>query len=152
MRIDLVTSVEGDEEVVAGLNRLAGRMSDLWPFWHRAARTVLRHNRKRWASALGWPRLDPDTIRRKVRERKDPRTLRATGALERALTVFGAPGQRFDPGPEEMRIGLDRQGIAFYGLFHQRGEGVPQRVVIRKTTTMRRDVRDALRDYVLGRV
>jgi hypothetical protein len=120
-------------------------------FFRAAARVLLRATSQRFAEQP-WLPLDRDTIRQKARSNSDLRVLRASGALERALTVWGAPGQTLEYDNDELRFGIDQQGQVFYGRFHQHGEGVPQRTILTVTQDIRTRLRTAYRNHIMGRV
>lgn len=146
MNLDL--DVSGDERALRRLLRIAHGAESPRPFMDRVARLFLRETKGRWA-ASPWAPLDPDTVRRKARQGQDPRVLRATGALERALTVWRAPGQQLKIKPFELVFGLRHGGTAYYGRFHQQGRGVPRREILSITPQMVRRVHQALRDFLL---
>ena len=133
------------------LRHLGDRAGATGEFFRRVARLLLDQHRERFLRSP-WLPLDPDTVRRKARQGQDPRILRVTGTLERALTVWGAPGQKLQITPDELVFGLEQSGAAYYGVFHQRGEGVPKREVVKATQATRRRVAEALRDHLFGRL
>lgn len=95
---------------------------------------------KQFRSKAGWAPLEESTKERKHRQGHDVSIMRETGAIERALTVRAAPGQRLDISRRELVFGLKGgRSEAFYGRFHQRGKGVPKRrVVVMSRQTKRR--------------
>lgn len=149
MRVSL--SARGDGIAAARLRRLAANAENAAPVFRAIARILMEGERERFArSGPGWRLLDPDTIRKKARANppQDPRTMRATGTLERALTVWGAPGQYLDVRPLELVFGLEHAGEAYYGAFSQRGEGQPKRRVVGVSRTTRDRVFDAMRAHL----
>lgn len=146
-----ITLTEKGTGIAAGrLRDLAHRSEDATEVFGKIARLLMRDEAERFSRSR-WTPLDPDTVRQKAKAKRDPRILRATGRLRAALTVWGFPGQRLDIGPDELVFGLDDQGPAYYGKFHQRGEGVPKRTIVQATPNTRREVREALLDHLLGR-
>lgn len=119
-------------------------------FFRAAARILMRATAQRF-SASPWLPLDKETIRQKTRKGRDLRVLRATHTLEHALTVWGAPGQKLEYDDDELRFGLISNGFAYYGRFHNAGEGVPTRKVLAVTTEVRRRLRTAYAHHIMGR-
>lgn len=150
LRLDV--SVRGDDIAARRLRELAGRAEDARLFFRQVARIMLDESRRRWQSSgfARWAPLDPDTVRRKVRQGQDPRILRQTGALERALTVWGARGQVLEFDRDEARLGIGQQGAVFYGVFHHRGEGNPMRPVLGVTSRLRQRALEALHLHLFG--
>jgi hypothetical protein len=151
--------VFGDGRVSARLRGLAYRLRDPSPFFDRVEEILLEQSRRRWrANGYGWSPLKDATRAAKGRS-KDARVranasriLRATGALERALTVKGAPGQKLARSPDSLEFGFYIGGEAgrdvYYGQFAQQGRGEAKRVVLKKTPATQRDVNEALRDHL----
>jgi hypothetical protein len=131
--VKVTIQVSGADSAGRHMRDLGDRLLDARPvFLDIVKSTILPAERRRFdSSGFGrWPRLDPDTIRRKSRRGQPQRILEATGTLKRALTVLGASGQRLAIRPNELRFGLTPNGAAYYGRFHQLGKGNPKRVVI----------------------
>jgi hypothetical protein len=142
--------VRGDEAAEASLRDLARNATDSRRFLRKAAAVLMRKSRERWdRNGYGWKPLDRDTLRRKAKRGQSSRPLRATGLLSKALTQWKAPGQRLDFGPDLLVFGLKRTGVAFYGRFHQGGDGVPRRRVLAMTRATREELRQALLDHLL---
>lgn len=146
-----IFTVSGHREAAQRFERLSDRLSNLRPFFDRAADVILEDNRKTWARST-WAPLDPDTIRRKAREGHSSKPLHESGTLRRALTVRGAPGQKLDIDRDKLTFGLDRNGPAYYGRFHQSGQGNPIRKVMTVSGSLRRNLREELLDYLLERM
>lgn len=149
MRISL--DVTGEDVAARHLEGLAQRAEDARPFFERVSNILLSEERALWRTQPGWVPLDPDTVRRKAREGVSPRILRATGALERALTVWGAEGQRLEIQGDRLVFGIDPDGPVSYGMYHQYGQGVPRRPIMQTTRSTRTRVRDAMYDHLFGR-
>lgn len=143
--------VRGDRSTVVQLRRFAENASDARPFFRHVGELLLEQSRRQWRSQSGWAPLDRDTIRRKLREGQSPRILRATGALERALTFWGAAGQKDVIRSNELVFGIDPLGPVSYGIYHQEGRGVPRRPILPETRLLRPRIREALYDHLFGR-
>lgn len=151
MRVNL--DATGHVRAAAHVRDIGDAAANPQPFFRAAARILMRAVRDRF-TVNDWAPLDVDTIRRKTRSGMLPGTLRARGKLERALTFWGAPGQLLTIEADELRFGIDQQGDAFYGYFHETGRGVPQRQMLRpvaRSRSVRRKLQDALRNHLLGR-
>lgn len=148
MRIEFAANVDG---AVLRLDSVGRRMVDARPAFRTIARDLMAGERQRFdTEGFGrWPRLDPDTIRRKRRSGQSDRVLEASGRLRRALTSPGAPGQRLDIDRDQLRFGLQPNGAAYYGRFHQVGKGVPKRRVVGVTPRQRVKISGNLRDWIL---
>lgn len=144
--------VKGLRPATARLEGVADRIEDPRPVFEAIARDLTVDERRRFdTQGFGqWPKLDPATIRRKLRKHQDPRILHATGTLERALTSLGAPGQRLEISRTQLRFGLEPVGAAYYGRFHQTGRGVPKRLVISVTPRQRIEISDHFRTFILN--
>jgi hypothetical protein len=157
----------GSRQAADLFDDFADRATHAQEFFRRVADLLMEQSRRRWNTEAGWSPLEPSTIARKARS-KDAReranadnTLRATGALERALTVWGAPGQKYEVSSDELAFGIyvgaqlgpsgERASDVWYGAIHQGGHGVPKRQILKATPATRRRVADELRDYLFGR-
>jgi hypothetical protein len=149
MRVNV--SVTGVGPQALRLRNLSARMLDARPVFPAVARILMADERARFDTrGFGrWPALDPDTIRRKHARGQSERVLQATGRLKAALTVMHAPGQRLDIDRLELRFGIDRQGDAYYGQFHQGGHGVPKRTIISVTPRLRTQISGRVRQFVV---
>jgi phage gpG-like protein len=110
-------------------------------------RTVYRKAEERRFQSRGagsWPALKESTREWKARTNSDPRMMRATNALYKALTSPRAGGQVDERKPDEFRFGTDLP----YATFHDRGKGVPLRKLIDLTPAERQEIDDALGDYI----
>lgn len=110
-------------------------------------RTVYRKAEERQFQSRGggaWPALKESTRESKARHNYDPRPMRATNALYRALTSPRAAGQVDERKPDEFRFGTDLP----YASFHDRGKGVPLRKLINLTAAERQDIDDALSAFI----
>jgi hypothetical protein len=131
----LELSAHGDEVAERRLAHM-GRV-DAHALMSDLADELLAGQRRHWA-APGWVPLAASTRARKLREGLPPQANRASGRLEAAMTVRGAPGQRLTITAHEVILGLDSHGAAYYGKFAQKGIGEPKRVILPKPTEMTR--------------
>lgn len=162
----VLTLDEVGSDLAAGkLERLADNAEDTMRFFRTVSELLMAQSRRRWNTEPGWRPLEVSTIRRKARS-KDPRvranasqTLRATGALERALTVWGAPGQKLVIDRDELAFGIyvggelkdgSRAADVWYGVIHQKGIGVDKRLILKATGSTTRRVEQALHDQLFG--
>lgn len=141
MRIEL--EARGVRDASDLFSEMGHRIVDPSPVWRRMIGLLMRVNAARF-KAQPWAPLDEDTRRRK----KDPRILHLTGTLERALTAWGAPGQRLDVDPDGFTFGLTPNGDAYYGRFHHFGESNPRRPVMEPPPYFSRRGADWLLDYL----
>lgn len=145
----------GSGPAAAKLRRVASNAEHSERFFTQVRGILLAQSRHRWNTEPGWPVLEWATVKRKARSKNSAtrrnahQTLRATGALERALTVWGAPGQRWDTGPDWAVFGIKGgRSDAFTGWFHQTGRGVPKREVLKATRVTVKRVSQALHDHL----
>lgn len=143
--------VFGATETARHWDQIAERSAAPLDFLRAAGRTLLRTTAARF-DRQPWKPLRPGTIRQKARKGQSPQILRATGRLERALTVWGAPGQKMDLEGDELVFGLIPNGKAYYGNFHQRGKGhFPKRKILAVNKDTRDRLQVAAREFLLGR-
>lgn len=135
----------GTAKAVSDLAKLGERGSDIRRVSEKV-RSVYRKAEERTfdQSGPGWPPLADTTRDRKLREGLDPRPLRATGALYRALTAARAAGQIDIREPTEFRFGTTLP----YARFHDSGEGVPQRKPIQLTVAERRQIEQLISAFI----
>lgn len=152
-------------EAAAKLERFADNAEDVQRFFRTVADLLMAQSRRRWNTEPGWRPLEWSTVQRKARS-KDPRvranahhTLRATGALERALTVWGAPGQKLVTTDDELAFGIyvggelkggHRAADVWYGVIAQKGVGEPKREILKATPATVRSVEAALLKQLNG--
>lgn len=152
---------KGSGKAAGRLDRLADHAEHSAAFFQMVGDLLIEQSRRRWRNnGPGWKGLADSTKARKRRQGLDPRVMRATGALERALTVWGAPGQKWEHGDGKAEFGIyvggAKGGTAFrvadvyYGAFAQAGKGEAQRVIVRATPATRKRVLETLSDYLLG--
>lgn len=131
---------------VSGLRASVERLDDLGDR-ARAPEPVLRSNEtlarlnageRRKFQRGGWQRLSPEWARRKRREGLSPRTLVATGRLERTLTQGAGPGTVFSAFNGELRWGIraGRSDVYYAQALAKgvRGRRASRMVVIDSTT------------------
>lgn len=129
MRINL--EVVGERQVGRRMTRIATRALDMRPAMSDVADVLINAEKRQFDSEDGWQRDALSTRRRKAREGLDPRTMRATGKLERVLTHRRARGQLLEITRDSVTFGLKGgRSDGYYGRFHQDGDGVPKRPVV----------------------
>lgn len=142
MRLD-VTEI-GADKIRGDLSRLAERGRDPRPALAEILGIIRGANKRQFQTGKGWRRLDADTLRNKKRKGQTRGVLRATGALERALTEPNAPGSFTRVRYNTLVFGLSGRGSVFYGAFHDKGKGVPRR----RLTLLRKPDRDRSKDVL----
>lgn len=128
MRFQL--DVDGDEEARNELNRRAGRAQHMKPALERVLGVIVARYRRRFQGGE-WKPLASATVERKSRQGLDPRVMRASGALERALTAPGrTAGRTQSVGKTQARVGVGKK--LFYARFQHFGtESIPARPLFR---------------------
>lgn len=129
--------------------RMGRNAEDFRPVFRKLQEWIREDERARFASQP-WRPLDPDTIRRKARQGRDPRIMREIGTLERAVTKRGARGSKSDTGRLSMFIGLRRNGAAYYAHFHDEGDGTPKRRIYDMPTRTRLRFYQAVQRHLRG--
>lgn len=107
----------------------------------RIADELIEAEERHWRSGAGWrgKPLAQSTRERKRRQRLPSKVLRETGGLEFALVVRGAPGQLLEFNRHEVRFGIKGgRSPVYYGRFHQKGRGVPKRIIVPEPTARTR--------------
>lgn len=128
----------------------ADRAFDLRPALSTITEEWIGSERRQFATGHGWPPLKRSTRLRKIRQGLGSSPMRATGRLERALTVRRARGQTVRMRRSSLVVGLKGgKSKVYYGRFHQRGRGVPQRKVVVFDEQARRRVAPILRGYIV---
>jgi hypothetical protein len=158
-----VTSV-GVRSTVEHFDRVTLRASNLLPVWDLAEEELLKSNERLFRSeGYGtWEPFAAETDRRQPhyderygadQEPGHP-MMTLSGRLRAALTQRGAAGQKVVKTPRVFFFGLDGNGVAFYGRFHQTGTSkMPQRVIMRVTRTVRTRIDELIAIYVVeGRI
>lgn len=136
----------GAGKAARDVDRLGQRARDIRPATS-TIRTQFRTAEERLFDTGGhgqWPKLAEATRQLKAKRGSDPRILRATGALYRALTSAKAAGQLDVRHPTELRFGTTIP----YATFHDLGKGVPQRKPIDLTSHDRDRITKAIEEYV----
>jgi phage gpG-like protein len=119
-------SFYGDVQLNRTLVRLQKAPQSMWPAWENLANRFRRMERKQFATegayaSGGWPPLSPRYAKWKATAKPGAPILVFSGDLRKSLTErpFGVEVLEHD----HMVVGSSID----YGLFHQRGDGVPQR-------------------------
>lgn len=136
--MNLELDVTGVDRNRARFMGMARRADDLRGVGDKILDEFAAAERRHW-NALPWPPLKKSTRDRKRRQGLSPRRMHATGLLERTLTRVNetsrAHGLAARVGRDEIVFGIKGgHSDIYYGRFHQRGQGVPKRVVVPKPT------------------
>jgi phage gpG-like protein len=132
-------STVGDKQAARRLASLGERAARSRPILEDIADELIQAERRQFRSGAGWAPLAASTRARKRRQNLPGKVLHATGDLERALTRRNAPGQLLVFNRHEVRFGIKGgRSPAYYGRFHQKGRGVPKRVVVPAPTAQTR--------------
>jgi phage gpG-like protein len=146
----IAVEVRGAGKAAVNLHRLGERGADVRPVSEKV-RSVYRKSTERRFRTRGegaWPPLAGSTMERKQRQGLDPRPLRATEKLYRALTSPRAAGQVDVRDRSEFRFGTTLP----YARFHDTGSGgVPRRELIELTPAERREVTKLISGHVANR-
>lgn len=124
------------------LQSVSDRMRDMRPVGDEIL-DALADAERRHFRRKPWPPLARSTRARKARQGLSHRPMYATGLLDRTLSNVSATskgnGLLTRRGKTSVTFGI-KGGRAdiFYGRFHQRGTGVPKRVVIPKPSALTR--------------
>jgi len=137
---------KGVDRAVRDMTGVSKRAADIKKASFKV-RTIYRQSEEKRFQSRGrgtWPPLKESTKESKARHNYDPRVMRATNALHRALTSPRARGQIDERDTDEFRFGTDIP----YARYHDTGQGVPQRKLIELTPAERQDISDALGDFI----
>lgn len=143
-------TTRGADKAARALDAVGGRGADARPAWPFLMTMFRLDEERRWnTEGFGqWDELAPATIARKARKRQDTAVMRATGALERSLTVTRGRGAVRRGSKLQMRFGSS----VFYGRFHQGGKGEPQgvkrRVILAVSDQLERAIVESLKLWV----
>jgi len=139
--------VRGARKAAVDLHQLGERGSDIRRVSEKVRSIYRRSNERRFASmGLGsWPALADSTVERKRRGGYDPRAMRRSGALERALTSPRARDQVDVRDPSEFRFGTTLP----YAGYHDAGTGgEKRRELVELTAAERAEVSRLISDYI----
>jgi morphogenesis family protein len=140
----------GVRKTYEALESLGERGNDARPAWPFVMSDLQRSTKRRFdteGASAGWPRVAASTLARDARGRRDPRLMRASGALEKALTADRARGGIRRRLKTQMRFGTS----IFYAHFHQVGQGVPRRVLLDMDQRQVAAAADTLERHVVGK-
>jgi hypothetical protein len=139
--------VRGARKAAVDLAELGERGSDIRRVSEKVRSIYRRSNERRFASnGLGsWPPLADSTVERKLRGGYDPRPMRRTGDLERALTAPRASDQIDRRDRTEFRFGTTLP----YAGYHDSGTGgEKKRELVELTASERNQISDLISAYV----
>ncbi|HTE60166.1 MAG TPA: hypothetical protein VK631_07420 [Solirubrobacteraceae bacterium] len=122
------------------IESLGERMLDLRPAGDRVLDELADAERRHFNS-VPWAPLAKSTRKRKQRQGTHGRTMRESGLLERTMTGRGAVARRHGQlnrrGRSSVLFGIKRGRVdIFYARFHQKGKGVPKRIIVPNPTAM----------------
>lgn len=128
----------GDKQAARRLSRLGARAQRSRPLLEEIVDELIEAERRHFRAGRFTP-LAASTRERKRRQRLPMRVLEASGGMKRALTVEGAPGQLIVYRRHSVRFGVKGgRSPAYMARFHQKGRGVPKRIVVPKPTAQTR--------------
>lgn len=119
--------IDGEEQVKFAVGRMQHAFEDLRPVWDAMRDAFHEVELEQFATggaagkSGGWEELSPDYAAWKAKHYPGRGVLVRSGALRDALV--GGPASIYEPHPTWMGVGADVP----YGIFHQRGQGVPVR-------------------------
>lgn len=147
--------VDGDLQVARKLVRFSDAARDARPVFHTIAEDIFGYNRRQFDSqgkygSGGWKALKPETVMRKANHKPplDHRILRATGRLNRSLTVRGGGDQNLIIDANMFVLGSNLP----YSQAHQHGNpanNLPMRKPVELTEQNRRDIIKRIQDWIV---
>lgn len=146
--------VVGLREAAEHIEAMGFRTKFARPAMLRIQYVMLEQEAVQWHRQIRWRRLAKSTVKRKARQRLDPRILRAKGTLEKTMVINSplsrARGQLWEIDETTARFGIKGGKVdIFYGRFHQRGAGVPKRVIVpRPNRESKRRMRGIVAEWV----
>lgn len=148
MRFDI--DIRGDEDLREELDDLGDKSKNLKPALNRVMRIIVARYRRRFSGGGQWQPLSTATVERKSRQGLDPRIMRASGALERALTSPGrTAGRTQSVGKSSVRVGVGKK--LFYARFQHFGtDHIPARPLFGWEFEDRKAAINVLDRYLFG--
>lgn len=156
--MNFTIEIFGDKQVDRDLLRFRERSMNMAPAFAALAADFLQQETRQFDSegayaSGGWVPLRPSTIAKKAAAGQDLRILHATLAMQRSLTVPGAPGQVRRITRDEMFVGTDvrsKKGFP-YPAVHQKPirSPLPRRRPVELRATTRREWIKALQHYLV---
>ena len=143
--MELVITTRGDEAAARRIEDFGRRAEQARPLLSQIADELLDIQRERFSRNHGMRREARSTLAKDRQQGRDPRPLRATGALMRSVTQRGAPHQKLKIANDYVVLGTK----LYYAQFHQEGKGVPKRRVINVTPRQRSQLVQSILDYIL---
>lgn len=140
----------GVRKTYEALNGIGERGNDARPAWPFVMRELQRSEKRKFDTQGAndhWPAVAKSTLERDARGKRDPKLMRVTGALEKTLTADRAKGAIRRRAKTQMRYGTS----LFYAHFHQVGQGVPRRVLLRMEPNQVQAAADTLERHVVGK-
>jgi phage gpG-like protein len=136
----------GVDRTARALKSIGGRGADARPAWPHVF-DVLRAESEDHFNTRGHGEWEPLAKATHVRDKygkRDPRMMRASGALFKSLHEERAKGSVRRKSKLQMRFGT----TVFYATFHQEGRGVPKRRVLEVHERVENRITDLLEEYV----
>lgn len=132
------------------LQEMGHRATQIKPIFNDLIHALIEGEKVLWSRDGGsrgkrWEKDTKRTIARKIAHGQDPRTMRATGRTERALTERGAEGQIATGGGTTLTFGVKGVGanVAQYS------KGARHREVLRLLPSTRKEIRQIILDHIL---
>ena len=152
----ITVTMRTDGHAQQKLRAMAMRARSPEKAWPKVGSYLSAVNRRQFATNGGylgtpWKPLKPDYLLWKVREGYSSHTLIQTGAMRLSFTSRPMAIEVYSG--NKARFGSDHPLAAF----HQRGthrngkRAVPARPIMRVTPKVRKDVKDIIADYILGK-
>lgn len=141
----------GDKQLTRDLLRISGNARDMTPAYDDAHKYLLQIESLQFATqgqfSGGWQPLAASTSKAKAAAGLDPRILHATLRLRNSLTRANHPDHVYETRPD---------GFVFstrvpYGVYHQKGQGVPMRRPIQFSENVKQRVMKILQQHVMAR-
>lgn len=147
----LEVTPRGVKRTYNALEGLGERGNDARPAWPHVFEDIRDDTKSLFATegrSAGWPAVAASTLKRDAQGGRDKRLMRSTGALERALTAERARGGVRRRLKTQARFGTS----LFYADFHQRGRGVPKRVLLHMDEREQNRTARTLERHVIGKL
>lgn len=142
MGLTITTDIDGDEQVIAQLDRALHALHDLSPAFEAIIPDFWDEERERFG-AQPWAPLSPAYAKWKAQHYPGKGIMRLTDRLMDSLTSKSADAV-VDVGPDHLTIGTRVP----YAAKHHRGIGVPRRTLIEPSPGLDRKARRRLEHFI----
>lgn len=145
-------TAKGIDEAADKLEGMGERATELRVIFDDLIRVLIEGEKVLWSRDGGggrnkWQPNTKSTIASKIAKGLDTRPMRATGALEKSLTTFGAPGQIRRGGGKTLEFGTS----IWYAHFSQNPKNPRRkRVVVSLLPKTRKGLRQIVLDHIIG--